>query len=197
MENNTFFNLLVGDHFADREFKISFNNTIKTKVFPNHHKLLKVGDIPKHIWIINEGFAMSYIMKEGKKVPLLFWDKDRIIISPKGILKQQASEFTIELLEKSNLSFMHYDDFHSLMQSYPKMSLYVQNKQEEMNYILEKRVVDLLSSSAEERYKKLMTEFPSVTLKVPVELIASYLGVSRKTLNRIRAKGLRKNVDKV
>lgn len=196
MENKAFFNLLIGDYFADREFKNSFNNTIKTKVFPNHHKLLKVGDIPKHIWFINEGFAMTYIMKEARKMPLLFWDKDMIILSPKDILKQQPSEFSIELLEKSNLSFMHYDDFQNLIQSYPKMSQYIQNKQEEMNCILEKRVVDLLSSSAEERYKKLMIEFPSVTLKVPVELIASYLGVSRKTLNRIRAKGLRKNIDK-
>lgn len=193
MENQTFLHSLLGDQFADQDFKNSFNNAVTTKVFPNHYKLIKTGERHKYVWFIHEGFAMTYLLKEGKRIPVLFWNDSDMIIPINGILKQIPSETTIELLQKSQLSYIHYDDFHKLMEAYPAISHRLQEKQEEVNLIMENRIIDLLSSSAEDRYTKLLLKFPVVSLKVPVELIAAYLGVSRKTLNRIRAKTLRKN----
>ncbi|MCC8423664.1 Crp/Fnr family transcriptional regulator [Mucilaginibacter sp. UR6-11] len=193
MENQPFFDALLGIHFFTEEVKNSFNNIVKKKTFPTHHILLRTGEVCKKIWFIEDGFAMSHIVKVGKKIPVLFWEKNDIVIPVRSFLKQLPSELNIELLEKSSLSFISYDDFNNLMQKYPETIKYFQNKIEGLNYVLEKRVVDLISTSVEQRYQLILTNSPNIILKTPVELVASYLGVSRKTLNRVRTAVLRKH----
>ncbi|MEZ4902092.1 MAG: hypothetical protein R2822_10220 [Spirosomataceae bacterium] len=42
--------------------------------------------------------------------------------------------------------------------------------------------------TAQERYQNLLKNRPTILQKVSLQIIASYLGVSNETLNRIRAK---------
>ena len=56
---------------------------------------------------------------------------------------------------------------------------------EEIIY-LEKRIYDLQFVSSSERYKRLLEEAPEIIQRVSLTDIASYLGVSRETLSRIR-----------
>jgi hypothetical protein len=43
-----------------------------------------------------------------------------------------------------------------------------------------------LSYSSEEKYQDFISTFPDVFNRVPLHMVASYLGVSRETLSRIR-----------
>jgi CRP-like cAMP-binding protein len=45
-----------------------------------------------------------------------------------------------------------------------------------------------ISYTAEEKYQEFMQSFPDVFNRVPLHMVASYLGVSRETLTRIRKK---------
>ena len=48
------------------------------------------------------------------------------------------------------------------------------------------RLYSTISYSAEERYYEFLKSFPDFYHRVPLRMIASYLGVSRETLSRIR-----------
>ena len=48
------------------------------------------------------------------------------------------------------------------------------------------RIVSALATSAEERYQEFMRTYPSIALRVPQWMLASYLGVSPETLSRVR-----------
>jgi CRP-like cAMP-binding protein len=48
------------------------------------------------------------------------------------------------------------------------------------------RIYSLISSSAEEKYLEFQKTYPNVFNKVPLHMVASYLGISRETLSRIR-----------
>ncbi len=50
------------------------------------------------------------------------------------------------------------------------------------------RIIDLATLTAEQRYLKLMNKAPDIILKVPLQHIASYLGIKAETLSRIRRK---------
>ena len=51
---------------------------------------------------------------------------------------------------------------------------------------MQKRLNMLLSATAEERYLDFIKLYPSLTLRVPQWMIASYLGITPRHLSRIR-----------
>jgi CRP-like cAMP-binding protein len=51
-----------------------------------------------------------------------------------------------------------------------------------------KRLIQLLSATAEERYISFIETYPSLVQRLPVKLIASYLNISPEFLSRIRKK---------
>ncbi|MEO1450402.1 MAG: helix-turn-helix domain-containing protein, partial [Bacteroidota bacterium] len=52
----------------------------------------------------------------------------------------------------------------------------------------QKQQIELLSKTAEERYRELLTKQPELVLRVPQKHIASYLGITTQSLSRIRKK---------
>jgi hypothetical protein len=56
----------------------------------------------------------------------------------------------------------------------------------------DQRIVNSLSTSAEERYEEFLRMYPSIALRVPQWMLASYLGVSPETLSRVRKNRSRK-----
>ncbi len=49
-----------------------------------------------------------------------------------------------------------------------------------------KRVISLMSESAEEQYQRLLREYPTIFDKVKSYHIASYLGIAPQTLSKLR-----------
>jgi CRP-like cAMP-binding protein len=49
----------------------------------------------------------------------------------------------------------------------------------------QRRIYSLISSSAEEKYIEFQKPYPSVFNRVPLHIVASYLGVSRETVSRL------------
>jgi hypothetical protein len=49
------------------------------------------------------------------------------------------------------------------------------------------RIYTMISDQAEERYRQFIRLFPQLHQRLPIFMIASYLGVTRETLTRIRS----------
>jgi len=56
----------------------------------------------------------------------------------------------------------------------------------------QKRLNAAISLSAEERYYDLEKTYPEFLQRFPQHIIASYLGINRETLSRIRSRGVKK-----
>jgi hypothetical protein len=48
------------------------------------------------------------------------------------------------------------------------------------------RVLGNISHTNEEKYQHFIDSYPDIIRRVPLHMVASYLGVSRETLSRIR-----------
>jgi hypothetical protein len=57
----------------------------------------------------------------------------------------------------------------------------------------DQRIVNSISTTAEERYLDFMRTYPSIGTRVPQWMLASFLGVSPETVSRIRKKLARKS----
>jgi CRP-like cAMP-binding protein len=69
--------------------------------------------------------------------------------------------------------------------AFKNFSIYV--LQQSMTYN-ENRSRELATLSAEERYKKMINNYPGILHNVPIQYIASFLGMKPESLSRIRKK---------
>lgn len=188
MENEHFFNSLTGTNKSSNELRTQFYKMVEKEVHPKHQTILNAGQVCNHLWFIVRGCAMGYIQKEDKKVPYWFWNENEIMVPVHSFFKQLPADGSIDVLEKSTLMAISYNNIKKLRESFPEFNMLMCDLLQDLQYVAEKRAFNLTAMDPGERYALLLKESPFIVRKASVEMIASYLGVSRKTLNRIRAK---------
>jgi len=94
----------------------------------------------------------------------------------------------VELLEPSLLWAIPYKRLEDLYNSYHEIERFGRLLVSHGLILVQQRFDDLHFASALERYKKMLQQNPSFIQRVPLSMIASYLGISQETLSRIRSK---------
>lgn len=188
MENEELFRILAGKHPLRSEMKEKLNGMLKREQYNKSQVILKPGQVANRSWFIVKGSAMAYAFKEEKKVPFWFWNEGQLMVPINSFFSQKPSDSYIELLEPSSLISISYENVSELTKTHHDSNEYVQRIMQDYYQMSQKRILQLASLTPEEHYLYLMKETPSIFLKASVESIASYLGISRKTLNRIRTR---------
>ncbi|SEB21694.1 Crp/Fnr family transcriptional regulator [Pedobacter hartonius] len=186
MENEELFKLLAGKYPLRSELKEKLNEMIKREYYPKSQIILKPNQISNRAWFIEKGAAMGLIFREEKKVPFWFWNEGELMVSFNSFFNQVPSDTYIELLEPSVLISISYEQVMELIKNFPESNDYIRKIMHEYQRMSEKRILEFAAYSPEEHYLHLMKDCPALFRKASVESIAAYLGISRKTLNRIR-----------
>ena len=58
--------------------------------------------------------------------------------------------------------------------------------------VLQKRIIQLMSATALERYESFMQSYPDLSQRIPQRMIASYLGVTPEALSKVKSKKAKK-----
>lgn len=146
------------------------------------------GLVCKHIGFITKGYVRCYYDINETEVTTMVLGKHNIVTSHTSFTLQRPSMMTVEALTDVDLLVMNYDSMEYLYQKYPKWERLGRLITEQVYGYMEKRVVDYLSLSAEDRYRKMFDEDPKLIKNVPLRYIASMLGITPETLSRIRNK---------
>ena len=141
----------------------------------------------KHIaFIVKGSFRTYYLNDKGEETTSCFCTENGFTTSYKSFIFQEPSTLSIQAIEDSEILTIDYDKLHFLYNS-STVWLHIGRIVSEQQYLsLEKYASVLNNESAKEKYLRLLKEQPSVIHKATVEDIASYLGITRRTLSRIR-----------
>lgn len=58
--------------------------------------------------------------------------------------------------------------------------------------VLQKRIIQLMSAPALERYEDFMLTYPNISQRIPQRMIASYLGITPEALSKIKGDRIKK-----
>ena len=58
--------------------------------------------------------------------------------------------------------------------------------------VLQKRIIQLMSTTALERYEYFIQTYPDLSQRIPQRMIASYLGVTPEALSKVKSERLKK-----
>ena len=168
----------------------SLNDIVKHSSYLKSTKgtqLISEGKRHHYIYFIVKGSVKSYYSKESKEVCVWF-SLENEIIGTTSTIQGGASKETLELLEDSELIKLNIEKIKELAQTDLSISNLLNNLWEEHAIFLEERLYQLQFMNSHERYKVLIKNTPEILQRVSLRDIASFIGVSRETLSRIRAK---------
>ena len=161
---------------------------MKKVVYPKGYRLLHEHGKGHCSYILIKGVAHAFAMKDGRQAT--FWiGKEGDIIYPAQTYYDNRGEYgTAELLEDSVLYEMDLRQLHRFYQEDVHIANWGRRYAEQTCIRLEKFLIARHFKTTLERYQELMNECPDILLRVPLHIIASFLGTSQVNLSRIRCK---------
>ena len=171
---------------SDKEFE-------ETMIFFKEQTLKKgdffvqEGKVCRQIAFINKGILRTYYLNEkGEETTSCFCTENNFTTSYKSFILQNASILSIQAMEETELLIIDYIDLQKLYGISPIWQNVGRVFAEKEYIIMEQYASSLNIETAKEKYLRLFKEQPQIIQKAPVSHIASYLGITTRTLSRIR-----------
>lgn len=168
--------LFVEDIFKERR--------IKRKQF-----ILQEGDVCNQNTFIVEGCFRTYSVDDrGKEHNLQFAVENWWVGDIGSFHAEKPSRLNIEAIENSIILQCKKEDQIKLFVKYPKFDRIFRVLAENAMVSMQNRILQNISSTAEERYLDFVQRFPHFFNRISNVQIASYLGVTPEFLSAIRKK---------
>jgi CRP-like cAMP-binding protein len=149
--------------------------------------LLQDGDVCKYNTFVVEGcFRMFYIDDKGKEHNIQFAIENWWICNIESFLSDQPSKLYIEALENSVILQIKKEDQLNLYHQHPKFNQFFRVLAEKALISYQKRVLQNISSTAQERYLDFLERYPFFFNRISNVQIASFIGVTPEFLSTIR-----------
>lgn len=157
--------------------------------------LLEEGKISRHYIFIEKGCIRAAFKNKGSDKTVQFFFENEGLTSFESFLKSTPSLFTIETIEPSIIYKLPKAFVNKLMDELSHEPGFIQmildvSAERQLHYMHE--FVSFIRDTPEERYQNLLSERPHIIQRVPQHYIASYLGITRVHLSRIKGALARK-----
>ena len=178
----------IKEHISITEKEFDFVKTLfLPKKLRKKQYLLQEGDVCKYTSFVEKGMLRTYTVDEKGNEPVLqFSFEGWWIADLYSFLTSEPSVFNIEAMEDCELLLMTKPSWDILLEKVPAFERYFRILVQNNLIATQRRLIGSLSETAEEKYTKLVNNFPGCLQRVPQHMIASYLGITRETLSRIR-----------
>ena len=177
-----------------KEEKEELVNRVTEKKVKRRQFVLQQGDVCRHYNFVVSGCLKMYAVdNNGAEHNLQFASGNEWITDISSFHSTKPSVLYIEAIEPSTILQIALTDLIYLYQHHPKFDrifrVVIENKYIE----LQNRILQNISSTAEERYLAFLDQYPDLANRLPNTQIASYLGITPEFLSKIRSTGAKKH----
>ena len=155
--------------------------------FPKKYQLIKENTFCKSAYFIEKGITRSYILHNGKEITTWFSMEGDATCGSWDLYRHKAGFEYVETLEETLTYSISIDKLNDLYKSRIDIANWMRVLQQENFLLLQDIHISRLNLSAQERYEKLIKEYPSIFHRVTLGHIASFLGITQPSLSRIRS----------
>lgn len=150
--------------------------------------LTKKGATCQKLSWIERGYVRFFSHTEKKAVTHWIFGDGQLITDVASFYLQEPAKWNMQALTDLKMYSLSYDDFQALRKERPEWDGFEKLLLIRLMSAMENRVYALLSMSAEERYHYLFQSDSKMFNELPLQYLASMMGMSPETLSRIRAK---------
>jgi CRP/FNR family transcriptional regulator len=160
----------------------------KPRSLHRNELLLQQGQVCRHKTFVIKGLLRSFgTGADGSEHILQFSPENSWTLDSESYHLLTPSQFNIAAIEQSELLLWTKPEFDRLLTDIPALQTFSQQLISHNNYRGRHRLFTALSATPEEKYEEFVRTYPDLLSRLPLHMIAAYLGISLKTLTRIRA----------
>lgn len=157
------------------------------KTLRRNELLLQHGQVCRHKTFVVKGLLRVFgTAADGSEHILHFSPENNWTLDAESYHLLTPSQFNIGAVEQSELLQWNRADFDRLLTEIPALNALSQQLISHNGYRNRHRIFTTLSGTPEEKYEDFVRTYPGLLSRLPLHMIAAYLGVSLKTLTRLR-----------
>lgn len=154
--------------------------------------LVQPNFVARHRYFILNGALRAYVVgEEGQDHTVQLAIEEWWISDYNSYMFQQPASMFVMAVEDSVLLEISFEDEQQLKATSYKFETFFRILAERSVAFMQRRVINSLTQSAEQRYDQFIEKYPDMANRFPQYVIASYLGMTTEFLSRIRNQKLR------
>lgn len=156
------------------------------KTFAKNDFFTEDGKISRHLGFIEKGLFQYYVIKDGEEKTTYVSIAGTFLSSVTSFVTETPARESVRALTASEVCLITRADLMNLVQQIPRFKdFYIRLLEWAISGIDSSRH-DLIVLNAEQRYEKMLHQEPHMLQQIPLQHLASMLGVTPRHLSRIR-----------
>ncbi len=102
-------------------------------------------------------------------------------------MQRKTDIYYIDAIEDTQTYVIDVSNLVYLFNNFPEMERYARLSMGTIFGLFMDRITSIRFTSAKERYDYFCKTYPNIHYRIPLGMIASYLGITQETLSRIRS----------
>jgi CRP-like cAMP-binding protein len=171
----------------------TIQSVLITKKLRKGQYLLEEGQVSNFsAFVVTGSFRLFRVGEDGQEHIMKFAIENWWISDYTSFMSGQPSKCYIDALENSELIFFTKEKWEYLLNTMPTFKQVIENLTARNFEANQNRIYSNMSETGEMRYENFVAAYPTLYNRVPLYMIASFLGLTRETLSRIRKQSVRK-----
>ena len=171
---------------------IAISAFFKPKTLNKGDFFLKTGKYSDKLGFVQTGIVREFVYMDGKEVTKWISTKGYFVVDLASFVFNQPARWNIQAFSDCELYVIDRKDYQQIGQLVPRWTELEKLFIAKCFTVLEDRVLQHLALSAEERYEQLFNFNKELFNQVPLQYLASMLGMTPETFSRIRKKATEK-----
>jgi CRP-like cAMP-binding protein len=149
--------------------------------------LQRAGDVARFAAFVSTGCLRNYVIDaKGKEHIVQFAPETWWLADATSLRNGTPTLYFFDAIEDSSVMLIDGPSHTDLIERVAGYAAAFRTGLQKHAAAKDERIVSNLSASAEERYLQFLDTYPSIALRVPQAMLASYLGMTPETVSRIR-----------
>ncbi|NIF04614.1 Crp/Fnr family transcriptional regulator [Chryseobacterium sp. Tr-659] len=172
--------------FSEHEIE-EFSKLFELRKLKKNDYFVQEGERCKEVGFIKSGiFRSFYISDEGKDMTYCFRFPNTMIAAYSSFISGCPSKESMQAIHDAELLILKKETVDTLIKNDFNWTRFLKAIAEQEYLELERRFFQLQRDTATQRYMELLENYPDYIQKIPLQYLASYLGITQRHLSRIR-----------
>ncbi|GJM29399.1 MAG: cAMP-binding protein [Cyclobacteriaceae bacterium] len=161
---------------------------VKYRKYLKGQFVVQQGDICRYENFVVKGCLKTFhVDQEGQQHIVMFAIENWWAADLGSFITQSPADYNVQCLEPTELIQFSHRNLEQLYRHVPKLERFFRIIIQKAYVASEKRVIRNFSLTAKERYLAFREQYPKIEQRVPQYMVASYLGITKEFLSKIRA----------
>ncbi|HNP23458.1 MAG TPA: Crp/Fnr family transcriptional regulator [Panacibacter sp.] len=163
-------------------------DAFELQAFKKNDFIVEEGKTSRYIGFVESGMFQYYVIKDGEERTSYVSIENTFFASVLSFISETPALENIKALVDGSISMISKPRLKKLVQEIPAFKDFYIGLLEATVCGIDASRHDLIVLTAEQRYEKMLLKEPHLLLQIPLQHLASMLGVTPRHLSRIRNK---------